>query len=283
MYNAITLKTGYDSFLDQYTGKTFLYRSPSSIGLTKKTQTLEIEPLSEPKDASQEHETYEKTVGSLLTYFGRPYNVITLKVPLTKFGVQLGNTVVLTSAFLPDPSTGILGLASHPCLLVGREWNLATGVGTLTLYAFEFPGHGYAPSARIINASSTDLSAGARTSYRFAITSNFYAPAGKKDVAYFAVGDFIQVQKYDEAGWSGEFIDGTVTAIDTAASTMDVTFGSAMPGGFPGGSATPVYIVHFQIDPPSATANMARYCFVADLTGTITVSGADGPAIRMSP
>jgi hypothetical protein len=283
-YSAVSVKTGWDSFLEQYTGPEFLYRDTTAIGLTKRLRTLEIEPRSQPKSATIDRLTYEQNVRAVLGFYSRPYYLLTLRVPMTKFALVPGQSVLITSKHVPDPSDGTMGITSHPCLLVGRAWDLNTGIGTLNFYMFPDPLHGYAPSARIINASSTDTSAGARTSFQFAITSTFYAPSGKKDVAYFAVGDFIQVQKYDEAGWSGEFIDGTITAIDTAASTMDVTFGSAMPGGFPGALSTPTYIIHFQIDAATPTAHMRSYAYTGEAGLGITVGGStDTSLIPFSP
>jgi hypothetical protein len=286
-YNSIELSTGYDSFLDQYTGQSFLFRDTTSMGWTKQTHTLEIKPLSDPTppNAIVDDKTYSASLGSTLKFFGKPYYVVTLKVPMTKFNARLGSTVILTSKYIPNPESGIPGLLSHPCLLVGREWELDRGVGTLTLYMFEFPSHGYAPACRIDNANSIDISAGARTAFRFATVENFYAPAGKKDLSYMAIGDPVNVQKRLDPGWSGEFIDGIITAINLNASppTVDVTFTSAMPGGFPGAAATPAHILKWYplATGTSRTTNMRKYAATARNTD-MKISN-DESAIRFSP
>lgn len=272
IYNLATIQTGYDSFSRSYTGPTYTVRETRSIGLTKTRRVLELAMQSESTGVVSEGEDYLYNAVRLLSMFSRPYYVVQVQVPLTRFvSATLGSTVLLTSAHIPDPTTGTLGIVTWPCMVVGRDWDLDRGIGDLTLYMFDRIARGYAPAARIDNPGSSSLGG---NQYLLATTSNYYSPTGRIDASYFAVGDKVNVQFWDQGGWTYEEVSGTIDAINTvpALPTVTVTFASAMPVGWPGALTANVYVLKFDIDAArdldvsstAITSNMRRFAYVAD-------------------
>ena len=200
--------------------------------------------------------------------FGGQILHYTVTVPMTMWGVRVGDSVVLTSPQLPyagkrgvhDPG---LGMDERTMIVTGREWDIENGTGKLTGLVTGLDVAGYAPSARVASQS------GATTAWVLTVDASRYAPSGGTDAAYFAVGDEVRIVEWDAA--SPTTIAGTVSA--QSGNTISVTFDGAWT---PGAST---WILEYDASDAS-DATQRSYCYLASAVKRID-DGASGTTARV--
>ena len=235
--NVITLKRGYNALTDDYDFSDVHTRDVAAFSRNKLPRPLEIKPLSrgwgESAGGAPTPDQLLDAMTPLLGVFARGYEIVTVAVPFTLFrpdgastGVLCGDTVSLTCSTLPNSGTGLRGVTDAPCLVIGRRWDLGSGIGQLTLLMTTQGVTGYAPV--VMSASQLDLGGNL-----WEITVQFTHPSGSgsytgddviaptMDLAdFFVVGDKVRVREYDSDAPTSQ--TGTVTTV--AFPTIEVQF-----------------------------------------------------------
>lgn len=129
----------------------------------------------------------------LVTVFGVPQIQLTVDVPMTYFDTLLYDEIKITNDTIPNTQTGRRGVTNQCGIVTGREWDLESGRGTLTILINTDNVAGYTPSAWVysgsINGANVHLS----------ISSSHYAPGSNTDSSYFQVGDYCKLIEHDSA------------------------------------------------------------------------------------
>ena len=268
--NEILVNRQYDSYTDEYLVDPTPYVHIDSIATHKSRGrgSMSIEPKS--SETSRPEENGERNlIGAILDWYATDHDVITLAVAMTSTvtladgtagvlmtDVRCGTWVRITSAHIPNVSTGTMGVTALTGLVVGRSWPLDPkehGIGQLIVrcnHVESTRSAGYAPAAYI---SALSLVTG--TTYNLTVSQNKYAPSGHDDLDYFTSGD-----KVRGCEWNGDHTyTGQVTSIINAT-TIRVAF-----------DATPTYLVsaglgllRFANDGGSLAAGQTDYIYVAD-------------------
>lgn len=258
--NTVKIRTFYDVIAEEHTGATYVINDVTAQSIRKAPKELEIAPLSYEFVRDARVWDYDLAVGvarRVLSVFGRPYSVVRVAVPHTLLTTALCGTVaVFTSPRIPDPSTGERGVTRKGGLVIGREWDLATETGIITMMVADSPIAGYAPSV-FVSASSVVSG----NQYDLTVTfddpsGESMAPAGADLSDFYTVGDKLSLLVWDSTTQSLQTC--TVDAIDDGASELRVTFASA-----PTLTGTR-YLRFFQYDDTGLTASQRRFAFYAD-------------------
>lgn len=267
MVNTVVIRTGYDPVEDEHTGHTYVVRDVAGFGINRAVRQDEIAPFSYAllEESALTIEQIRSVASPILAVFGAPYYTVTIGVPLTLFGVLLGDVVTLVSAHLPDPDDGTRGwTTAKPALVVGRNWDLATGRGTLTLLGHAQNLAGYAPSMRItadvINDPGTDLDHTLTVSGTDEDgNTNAYIPSGTDATDFFAVDYKARTLEFDATAPATAV--GTVTAV--TATTVRVTFTSATT------TRANHHIGFNDANTASIATAQKLFCFIAGTDGLI--------------
>jgi hypothetical protein len=227
--NLVKIRTFYDVIEEKHTGQTYVINDITAQSVRKSPKELEIAPLSSEsiRDSRVWSADYATEVSRpVLSIFGRPYSIVKVRVPYTLLTTALCGTIGrITSHRIPDPVVGTRGVTQKAGLVIGREWDLTTEQGTLTLLVADAPLAGYAPSVFV---SSNTLVLG--TTYDLVVTFNdpsgaSMAPAGAVLSDLYDVGFRLELIEWDSTSQTPQAC--VIDAIDDGTSTFRVTFGSA--------------------------------------------------------
>lgn len=246
--NTVVLQTGYNPATEKWSGRTFALRDLASFARQHTTRSIEIKPKSYFYQGDRTIDVADVTTLAQ-AYFGllgAPYSIVQAKVPLTRFGVLIGDAVTVTSSVLPNPDTGGRGLSGVTGLVIGRKWEIMSGSGMLQILIPHQRVAGYSPTSRI---ASRALVSG--TTYD--LTLEAVQPGGYGDASCWSVGDTIKVREWDMT--SPTQITGTVEAVNVGTRVIRVQLASAMS----------VSVWNLCYGAASvATASQQRYLYVAD-------------------
>jgi hypothetical protein len=202
LFNTIELKLGYDPVADEHTAPLVRIRDVNAYSTNPTAKTLRIQPFSEDHRRRVKYETCVLVGSRVLGVFGAPYSLLTVSVPLTQFSTTLGTVVDLTWSKVPA-GDGTLGVSSRLGLVVGREWNMMEGRGTLTIFLTDQRVGGYAPGGKIAAISGASGGTGP-----FTVTlSSDYFPTGTEADDFFEAGDEIRLFRWNSTSTTGNFTD----------------------------------------------------------------------------
>ena len=276
--NIVRLRTGYDPLEDEHRGPALVQRYVPGFSASNAPRVVEISPVFAPADTRLQDaiQVALRASGALFAILGNPYDLVRVEVPFSLRSVRCGDVVSLTNAQLPN-SDGGRGVSDRPCLVVGREFNLATGRGVLTLLCGTGRAKGYAPamrveSASVVSGNTWDLTL---TAAPPASGSVDYVPAHAPNASdWFEVGDRVRVWQWDSA--SPTVRQGAVDSV--SGLLMRVTFTSAW-GGLGGNT----YICGFDVASTSGLqAGQREYDFMAGTDLLVDFTTAQ-PATEMGP
>jgi hypothetical protein len=260
--NVAEMKTGYSILEDDHEGTTFVIRDVTALSTRKATRKLDIAPLSlDPADFTWDYVSAVDVARRVLAIFGRPYSIVKLAVSSEWLTTALcGSVLGLRSPRIPNVFTGKRGVgqgSEQPAvgLVIGRDWDLSTETGTLTLIVSEAQTAGYAPSvfidsSAVVSGNQYDLSvvfddpSGVSMAPPAAVLSDFYA-----------VGDELVVLTWDSTTQGAQKCE--IDAIDDGASELRVTFNSSP-------TLTGTQYVAFSTYDDPVTSSQARFAFYAD-------------------
>lgn len=259
--NTVIVKSGYNPSTDEWDGRTFRLRDLASFARQHTTRSIKIEPKSYfyLGDAAIDIADLTALAQAYFGLLGAPYSIVQARVPLTRFGVLIGDGVSVTSSVLPNPDGGGRGIVDAPGLVIGRKWELMHGIGTLRILVPHQRVAGYSPSSRI---ASNALVSG--TTYD--ITLEAVQPDGYATASAWAVTDAIKVRTWDNP--TVVQTTGTISAINTATRVIRVVLAAAIPAG----------VCNLVYGAASvATATQQRYLYVADSDRQISFAAAVPP------
>ena len=219
--NTVVIKTGYED--GKWTGPTFRVRDVTAFGRNRTPRVIEIEPRFRSVDEAAVPPNANDAVAIArpwLSLLARPYSLVTLDVDYRAFGVGVGDAVVVSTALLPDQSTGTRGIESMTGVVVARRWSHGEGRGQLRLLVSHERIAGYTPTSRVI---ASTLVSGTTYDLLLAVTP----PSGYADISVWRVGDGVLARQYDVASPAEMY--GVVVAVTIATNTVRVTFGGTPP------------------------------------------------------
>lgn len=203
---------------------------------------------------------------TVLGPFRRPYRVVTIRLPLTYAGVEIGDSATLTEWLLPT-GQGTRGLDGAVCVVMGRRLRITEGYVELDLRLSSPDLAGYAPEVLISAIAGAALTVD--TSYLGAdqrdhgfaddVLADTGAARTDGGASTFVAGDAVQLVEIDAAAPATPFT-ATVLSVSGTTITLDAAPGATWTSLV--GTAGKVMLA-FQ---PYASAGAAqrRYCYVAD-------------------
>src|SRR5690606_26899582 len=153
-----------------------------------------------------------------------PYDLVTVNVAWTHFGLTLGDPVRFSAIHLPDVRTGARPMDDVLGIVVSRKWTIGEPHGTLTLL---LPGQQpscYTPTARVTVATAQD------SDWVLTVDPSMYAPSGAHPLDYWEAGYRCRIVEYDRE--SATVVAGTVKSVNKAANQITVAFDSTFTPGF---------------------------------------------------
>ncbi len=231
MLNTVAYQGEYDSTQDKALGREVVVRDVTGFGQTRIAKGISIKPFSK---ASTEpgYEDITTIASEFFGMFGYPYVIVTLGIPLTLLQKALVGTIgSFVSGVLPDELDGTRGYtAAKRGLVVGRDWNLATGFGSVTMYVPIMRVAGYTPSVRITartDNGSNNWTLTVSDAQWDALASTYYADDATL-ATYYPVGTRISVYEWDDSAPTQ--LAGVVTALNSTTS-ISVTFDATWTPG----------------------------------------------------
>lgn len=220
--NVVKLLTGYDPEEDEHKGDTITAKFVQSIqAMGGLEQVLSIAPYSNVTVEIARSEV-ENILLRPVSLLGLNYQMITFEIPLMYYTrVQLGKIVSLTNTAVPNFLSGTRGVQGLIGVVIGVDWDLATGRGRINLLTSGQTFRGYTPSLAL-HTKVTTISPSVAS---LQVSASAYSPPGTTDLQYWNVGDAIRIEQFNT--WNPLFQEGTVSALDLTANTMQVTFPSA--------------------------------------------------------
>lgn len=206
------------------------------------------------------YELFEPT----LSLMGQPYQVIRIACTLRAAQFLPGDPLLVTSAHVPDWTTGTLGVTDLPCLIVGRRREWDRGVVWLTLIAQGRGLVGYTPSHNVTVSGSGDT--------RTLLFNSLFGPVGMfptADSSRFAIGT--RVRTWERNTRTPNVNYGIVTNRTEASgvTTLTVEFDSAPTFG------VGVMVGYAKSTDVSLTAAQKLYAYFADGNRILDLSGVD--------
>ena len=258
----VELMLGFDPVEGENNGPTYRFRNLSAIARVKDEVVLTIEPKSAAVGVEVDAADINAIGLPITTLFGaRRTSVVTVKVSLSLWGVLLGDQVTVTVHELPADGdraawTAGAGMTDRAGIVIGRSWDLATGVGELRVLLHELGLAGYSPSGRIASQS------GATTSWVLTLDHAFFSTTG--DAAFFRIGDAIRIYEFDAGAPQVRL--GTVTA--QSGDTVSVTLTSSWTPG-----ASEWRLMYDQSDSTALADAQLEYAYVANASRRIELNG----------
>lgn len=261
--NVVEVKSGYSLLTEDHEGTPIIVRDVTALSTRKATRKLEVAPLSlDPPGFSWGVNAAVDVARRVLAIFGRPYSIVKVAVSAEWLSTALcGSVLGLRSPRIPNAIAGTRGIGqgSDPPavgLVIGRDWDLSTETGVITLIVSEAQTAGYAPSVFV---NSSTLVSG--NTYDLVVTFDdpsgaSMAPSGAALSDFYTVGDKLSLLAWDSTTQSPQTC--TVDAIDDGASELRMTFASS-----PTLTGTR-YLRFFQYDDTGLTTSQRRFAFYAD-------------------
>ncbi len=258
LITTIQIQEFYDAVADDWTDQPKVYQDPDAIAThkTRGKSPMAITPYSRLSGVVDR--SYGKLLSSrILGFFARDYQVITIKVPWTKWAVLCGDAVSLTNRLVPD-GLGSRGIVGRRGVVVERRWNLDPKLedfGTLSIWIAGQPTTGYAPGA--IATALTDHGSNLFTLDVDETDDRNIQLSPNHDgliLGHFAVGYAVKLIEVDSV--TPSIVTGTVTAVNASAGTIQVQFSG--PVTFGAGD----YALEFD-DHAACTSDQRKYAFSA--------------------
>ncbi|MGB0972141.1 MAG: hypothetical protein ACPGVG_14455, partial [Mycobacterium sp.] len=276
--NMATIKTGYSHIDDEHQGRTYRVRDAYAVSSRPYGKDLQIEPKSSSTDPGYffNPSAAKELVTGVLGILGRPYSVINVEVPLLNHdGTNLlttavvGSIVALTSETLPDSIDGVYGITAKRGLVIGRNWDLLTGRGILTLMLRDEPAAGYCPEVTVVSDAVVS-----GNQYDLVVTFEdpegllSTAPSGAVLTDFFVAGMELELMDWDSTSVTPQTC--SIDTVTDGTNTLRVTFDSS-----PTISGT--QYLRFA-DAGSATTDQEPFAFFADDSGRIAFASGDQSA-----
>lgn len=255
----VTYYTGYVPSEDDWTGTTFRIRDVGACSPNRAARTVEIKQRSRAS-VEPNAESIAAACAPFFAMFGTEYQTITVDVSLKFIDAKAGDIATITHSLAPD-STGLIGLSSVACLVIGRSVDLGSGRVTLELYRSLSRFAGYAPSW----TCTSTLIAG--SSYSLACSALY--GASPEDV--LSPLDTIEIYAGDSAAPTR--YTGIVTALSGYTITATIT-------GFVSTSSDVVSLRNASAY--TSTSSLARYAFNAAASRLVVYSDTSKPARQLA-
>lgn len=270
--NAVAVKTGYDVMQDKHAGVTYNVRDVTAYSRSKLPRVLDIAPKSSENYPSSYNPLGDivELSSAVLGIFGRPYRVVTINVPWTRYSLIPGDLVEMTVAQLPN-TEGERGVVQQQGIVLSKSFRGSDAHGTLEVLVHNQNIAGYAPFSRITAASGSGTS--------WTLTLGLSTVPGSVDITPWQIGWRVNARRYDSASAASDR-SGIITG--KSGSTVNVTFDSSWT--FTGTNHL-TFDVSTQVSPASTTtAAQTRWCYNASSTALISyASSVTAPARTYSP
>lgn len=277
MLHEVLIRQGWDPVEGEHRGLTVRNRNTTGSG----EGVLEIAPMSktggitfsfdDPLEVSPEQaRLLSQTV---LAIFGEAYSIWTMEAGLERFDLVLGEAALVTSPMLPA-ADGTLGVVQQPAQVIGYDWSLFEGKGSIDLMAHARRIAGYAPAGKI--TGQTDNGG---DEWELAISVGDYTADDLSD--WFDAGNKIRITERDTLRPAQ--VSGTVVSV-TDPSTMVVQLDTTWTPGSDewrlGYDTADVVNVT-----PAAGRRWAQseFAFVADDERRLAFSSGDEGAYEFAP
>lgn len=277
LVNTVELLRGYDPVEDKHVERNFIFRGMSALVRVHAERKLEIAPKARAVGDEPEWEDVYDTAARLIAFFGtRRVTSVKFETTLVNFAVLVGDWIELTIEALPFDGTRAEwtsggGITAKRALVIGRSWDLSTGVGRFEVLMPEAADNaaGYAPSCRVNSA------AGAGTAWTLTVEQTYYAESGN-DTAHFVAGQSIRLIEFDAV--SPTIREGYVASV--SATTVGVTLSAVWAGM---GGATYYVICYDTSDDADTTASQLLKAYLAASTGRIPLASGTQAARDLAP
>lgn len=260
LINEIEIKTGYNAITDDFEGRPFVVRDVYSIAEHKSRGKgkMTIAPYSETDGVPEWDDIYPITV-AIMGVMARDYIQVDVEVPLSLFGVKVGDVVLFTNPQVPN-GTGGRGMTSKRAIIWRRQWNLdpRRAGGKLRLYIPTHLEGGYTPSGYVTGQTDNgsdnwDVVMSSANNINIAWSEN----GDGKVTDHFAAGDYIEVLKYGDS--SETRVTGTIDSVDGDNDTVVVSLDSTWTPG------SDTWVLEWRKDTGStATTRQQGYTYTAD-------------------
>lgn len=217
MLSEVIIRQGWDPEEDRYRGLTIRVRNvtgPSAIG-----GVLEIRPKSrtggviysdrDPVEVQPEDAT--TLAQAVLGLFGGPYYTISMEGGLERFEVQIGDSVLVTAADVPN-ADGSLGVTLKVARVTGYDWSPFEAKGVVHLLAHDRRIGGYAPAFLVSGFSNV-------SGNRWLVNVSTAAYTSGDATTWFAEGDEVRVVQRNTR--TPTRLSGTVFSVSAAALIVD--------------------------------------------------------------
>lgn len=266
-FNAMAIKLGYNYSKDSYEGSTIVIRDQLAMNRSRVMRTISCSPKSGNGQIELASEIGEFVEGELSVLqpiwatFARPYSIIKIRVPLTAFGVYIGDIVTIENSILPDYKLGVRGwTTARRGLVVGREWDMAQGQGTLTLISSGMPYAGYTPTMYISSytggspVSTTTLTVSASLPAPYDGSPSLL-PSGSDATDFFETGMSVKIYQLDSS--SSSYEQATVTGVTATTIAITIDTGTWTPG-------SSKWLVGYDVGDEDVSDSQLAFCYVAD-------------------
>ena len=220
--NSVEVKTHYaidEEGKGEHRGPNYVVREVMSITRLRQRHRMTIAPEVVVDSPIASYSEALAVAAPYIALLGHPYEIITVQVPLSFYDTAVGEGVLIS---VPQLSAdGSRGITNANCLVVGREWDIAGGRGTLTLLRFLLNVAGYSPSARV-----TAHAVVSGRQYDLTCSSAEYGPSSSTDAAFFKAGDAVALIERDDL--TPRRYLGTVDT-DGSGTTVRATFANTLP------------------------------------------------------
>ena len=235
----LLIRQGWSWTEGEHLGLTIKVTSAETADSSVLAADLEIAPRSRANvtgdfglevDIEQAYSLGSTTLG----LFGGAYQVASFDVSFGKgegtnalFDAELGETVIVTSRFLPSPD-GTMGTTIRPGILTGYSWSPFEGRGSFEILFVGLNVGGYAPEFPI--SAETD---NGTDEWALTLTTSGYVPTGTDATDWLTTGDEVQAILRGVAGST------TSALVDETGNAGDVAMGTAQahtdgPAGYQG-------------------------------------------------
>lgn len=215
----------------------------------------------------------ESVAARIVSTFGHPYEVVTIRVRRTSTtrAIYIGDVITFTSPHVPDSANGTRGVTARKARVIGRTISYVPGESAASIEltvmmrggAAVGPNFaGYTPSLEITNASNVS-----GNTWDLTVTENLFAPGTADDTSFYTIGDYVMAWQVDDATPNTQ--TGTVTAI--SATVVRVAFTGTAPWG---GSFSGTYVLDFANVSVGMTDAQSVYAYTADSSYQLSDGGA---------
>lgn len=272
--------TGYDVLEDEHTGPEIRFVNVRARAPNRNAKKLELAQKSIPgarftysgPRGGTEGEPTQEEVGQIARFWlgilGGSYDVTSIGVPATLFDAGLGDSIAISSKYLPDDD-GTLGVTDKLGVLIGFSWDIDAMRGTLELLMHSREIAGYAPEFEVTGQTNT-------SGNTWELTLDVAAESDEPLDTWYEAGDLVRVEQWNTLTPTTRF--GTVVSVDPDTGTLVVTFTASWTPGSDAWTLRP------QGSQDHARAsNLARFAYVADSTGRVVYGDENGNAQVFAP